>query len=40
MGAVSAPEILAALAATEYALIKSGHKSGGSGVMAAAEVMG
>ena len=40
MGAVSAPELLATLAATEYALIKAGHKPVASGVMAAAEVLG
>ena len=40
MGAVSAPELLATLAATEYALIKAGHKPAASGVMAAAEVLG
>jgi aspartate aminotransferase-like enzyme len=40
MGAVSAPELLATLAATEYALHKSGVKPEGSGVIAAAEVLG
>lgn len=40
MGAVSAPELLATLAATEYALHKAGHKPISSGVMAAAEVLG
>jgi aspartate aminotransferase-like enzyme len=40
MGAVSAPELLATLAATEYALHKSGLKPATSGVMAAAEVLG
>ncbi|HWQ66038.1 MAG TPA: alanine--glyoxylate aminotransferase family protein [Methanospirillum sp.] len=40
MGTVSAPELLATLAATEYAILKSGHKPVSSGVMAAAEVLG
>nr|WP_319539374.1 alanine--glyoxylate aminotransferase family protein [uncultured Methanospirillum sp.] len=40
MGCVSAPELLATLAATEYAIQKSGHKPASSGVMAAAEVLG
>ncbi len=40
MGAVSAPELLATLAATEYALHKAGHKPVSSGVIAAAEVLG
>ncbi len=40
MGAVGAPEILAALAAVEYALRCSGIKPEGNGVMAAAEVLG
>lgn len=40
MGAVSAPEILATLAATEYALKKLGFRLKGSGVQAAAGVLG
>ncbi len=40
MGAVSAPEILATLAATQYALKKLGYKVQGDGVQAAAEVLG
>jgi len=40
MGAVSAPEILATLAATRYALKKLGCKVQGDGVQAAAEVLG
>ncbi|NLV28426.1 MAG: alanine--glyoxylate aminotransferase family protein [Methanomicrobiales archaeon] len=40
MGAVSAPELLATLAATEFAIRKTGHKVTDSGVMAAAEVLG
>jgi aspartate aminotransferase-like enzyme len=40
MGCVSAPELLATLAATEYALHKVGHVPAASGVMAAAEVLG
>lgn len=40
MGAVSAPELLATMAATEYAIRKSGHPVKDSGVMAAAEVLG
>jgi len=40
MGAVSAPEILATLAATQYALKKLGCKVQGDGVQAAAEVLG
>lgn len=40
MGAVSAPEILATLAITEYALKKVGFHPDSSGVMAAAEVLG
>jgi aspartate aminotransferase-like enzyme len=40
MGAVSAPEILATLAATQYALKKCGYKPEGCGVIAAAEVLG
>jgi aspartate aminotransferase-like enzyme len=40
MGAVSAPEILATLAATQHALKKSGFKVKGDGVEAAAEVLG
>ena len=40
MGAVSAPEILATLAATQYALKKLGCTVQGDGVQAAAEVLG
>jgi aspartate aminotransferase-like enzyme len=40
MGAVSAPEILATLAATQVALKKSGYKLQGDGVQAAGEVLG
>ena len=40
MGAVSAPEILSTLAATQYALNKLGHKMKGDGVGAACEVLG
>jgi aspartate aminotransferase-like enzyme len=40
MGAVSAPEILATLAATQHALKKSGFKTQGDGVEAASEVLG
>ncbi|MCX6696062.1 MAG: alanine--glyoxylate aminotransferase family protein [Methanoregula sp.] len=40
MGAVSAPEILATIAATQYALKKLGCKVQGDGVQAAAEVLG
>ena len=40
MGAVSAPEILATLAATQHALKKSGFKTKGDGVEAASEVLG
>jgi aspartate aminotransferase-like enzyme len=40
MGAVSAPEILATLAATQHALRKSGFKTKGDGVEAASEVLG
>ena len=40
MGAVGAPEILATLAATQYALKKLGCKVQGDGVQAAAEVLG
>jgi aspartate aminotransferase-like enzyme len=40
MGAVSAPEILATLAATQHALKKCGYKPKGDGVAAAAEVLG
>jgi aspartate aminotransferase-like enzyme len=40
MGAVGAPEILATLAATQYALKKMGYKTHGDGVQAAAEVLG
>jgi aspartate aminotransferase-like enzyme len=40
MGAVSAPEILATLAATQHALKKCGYKVTGDGVGAASEVLG
>jgi len=40
MGAVSAPEILATLAATQYAIKKLGYKVQGDGVQAACEVLG
>lgn len=40
MGAVSAPEILATLAATQHGLKKAGYKTRGDGVEAAAEVLG
>ncbi len=40
MGAVSAPEILATLAATQVALKKYGYKLQGDGVQAAGEVLG
>ncbi len=40
MGAVSAPEILATLAATQHALRKCGFKVQGDGVQAACEVLG
>jgi aspartate aminotransferase-like enzyme len=40
MGAVSAPEILATLAATQHALRKSGFSTRGDGVEAASEVLG
>jgi aspartate aminotransferase-like enzyme len=40
MGAVSAPEILATLAATQHALRKSGFRTRGDGVEAASEVLG
>jgi aspartate aminotransferase-like enzyme len=40
MGAVSAPEILATLAATQYALKKSGYDVKGDGTEAAAGVLG
>jgi aspartate aminotransferase-like enzyme len=40
MGAVSAPEILATLAATQHALRKLGYKVEGDGVGAACEVLG
>jgi len=40
MGAVSAPEILATLAATQHALRKCGYKPKGDGVEAAAGVLG
>jgi aspartate aminotransferase-like enzyme len=39
MGAVSAPEILATLAATQIALKKSGYTPKGDGVLAAGEVL-
>jgi aspartate aminotransferase-like enzyme len=40
MGAVSAPEILSTLAATQYALKKLGHRMNSDGVGAACEVLG
>ncbi len=40
MGAVGAPEILATLAAVQYALKKHGYNPKGCGVIAAAEVLG
>ncbi|HVP95751.1 alanine--glyoxylate aminotransferase family protein [Methanoregula sp.] len=40
MGAVSAPEILATLAATQHGLKKAGYRIKGDGVEAAAEVLG
>ena len=40
MGAVSAPEILATLAATQHGLKKAGYKTKGDGVEAACEVLG
>ena len=40
MGAVSAPEFLATLGATQYALKKLGYKTKGDGVEAACEVLG
>jgi len=40
MGATGAPEILATLSAVEYALAKQGVRLAGSGVKAAAEVLG
>jgi len=40
MGAVSAPEVLATLAAVQFALARHGFKQKGDGVMAAAEVLG
>lgn len=40
MGAVSAPEILATLAAVQFALVKHGYAVKGDGVMAAAGVLG
>jgi len=40
MGAVSAPELLSTLAATQHALKKLGHKMKGDGVGAACEVLG
>ncbi|MGD0534887.1 MAG: alanine--glyoxylate aminotransferase family protein [Methanoregula sp.] len=40
MGAVSAPEILATLAATQHGLKKAGYNVKGNGVEAAAEVLG
>jgi aspartate aminotransferase-like enzyme len=40
MGAVSAPEILATLAATQHALRKCGFRTQGDGVEAASEVLG
>jgi len=40
MGAIGAPEVLATLAAAQYALRKHGFVPSGDGVMAAAEVLG
>jgi aspartate aminotransferase-like enzyme len=40
MGAVSAPEILATLAATQHALRKCGFRTKGDGVESASEVLG
>jgi aspartate aminotransferase-like enzyme len=40
MGAIGAPEILATVAATQYALTKLGYKVRGDGVQAAGEVFG
>jgi aspartate aminotransferase-like enzyme len=40
MGAVSAPEILATLAAMQHALRKQGFRIQGDGVQAACEVLG
>jgi len=40
MGTVSAPEILATLAATQHAIKKAGYKVQGDGVQAACEVLG
>jgi aspartate aminotransferase-like enzyme len=40
MGSVGTPEILATLAATEYALRKQGFKIEGNGLQAACEVLG
>jgi aspartate aminotransferase-like enzyme len=40
MGAVSAPEILATLGATQYAIKKLGFRVQGDGVQAACEVLG
>jgi aspartate aminotransferase-like enzyme len=40
MGAIGAPEILATVAATQYALTKLGYKVQGDGVQAAGEVLG
>jgi aspartate aminotransferase-like enzyme len=40
MGAIGAPEILATVAATQYALTKLGCKVQGDGVQAASEVLG
>ena len=40
MGSVGAPELLATLAATEYALRKQGFNVKGNGLQAACEVLG
>jgi aspartate aminotransferase-like enzyme len=40
MGATGAPEIIATLAAVQYALKASGHMPEGDGIMAACEVLG
>ncbi len=40
MGAVSAPEILATLAAVEYGLVRAGFRTKGNGIRAACEVLG
>jgi hypothetical protein len=40
MGAVSAPEILSTLSATQYAIKKLGYRTKDDGVLAACEVLG